>query len=571
MKKTRQFINLVLIISNFFFSCKKAVSSEDISTQNTNENIQENVNSSIENTPPNTPIETGASTDTITEVDPLISSDKYHSGYEKRKISNLYPFQPIIRKNLPRIHISTNDNNEFAINSKNIAKTDLSYTPCTVSIDNCGLEYQINNVEASVRARGNFTFKQVKKPFNLNFNSKIGLLGLNNGNKFKKWALNALACDFSNLHDATAFYLGKQLFNRNKLYTSDYTFVELYINGVYWGAYLLQERQQVNKNRVNIDDVEKRVPEGAYEGTDIGYFFELGPNANEGPLKNFQINYNNKPPLKFYNKNTATLINYKDYTIHSDVYYEHQRDFLANYLNNVYTLMYEAVYNKKYFKFNDDYTELIELSGTNSYDVINEAINLDSFVDMYILQEIFHDYDYSSSSKFFQVDFSYRGDKKLAWTAIWDNDNSFGNHSDYDGAGTSWENNVGLLMGNPNGLKSAKCPWHLILIHEKWFMDLIKTRWSQLIKNGVLYNSLHYIDEFKITFMNYFDKDWDKWHDYLLETTLFSTERNKTVISNSYLNAKNYEDAANFMFKWTAQRYNSLNNWFGDGTQLFSY
>lgn len=37
-------------------------------------------------------------------------------------------------------------------------------------------------------------------------------------------------------------------------YTPDSRFIDLYINGQYWGLYQLTERIEVNKNRINIDD-----------------------------------------------------------------------------------------------------------------------------------------------------------------------------------------------------------------------------------------------------------------------------------------------------------------------------
>ena len=94
------------------------------------------------------------------------------------------------------------------------------------------------------------------------------MLGLNNGEKFKNWVLLACFKDASLLRDATALKLYKTMFP--EYYASDSKLVEVFVNDVYWGVYLLAEQQETKSGRIEITEAEKN-----YEGTDIGYLIEF--------------------------------------------------------------------------------------------------------------------------------------------------------------------------------------------------------------------------------------------------------------------------------------------------------
>ena len=501
----------------------------------------------------------------LVESDPLVKSTRYHKGYEKRFRSNLYPYQPIMRNNIPRIDIITSTDTENIFATKPTKKEETEYLPMTFSLSNCEEKYILNGITGQIKARGNGSLTFDKKPFNLKLNEKTNILGINNGNKFKRWVLNAVARDSSNLRDLTAFYLGKQVFGYDKLFSSDFIFVELYLNNEYWGLYLVQEYNQVNKNRVNIDDVEKREPVNAYKGIDIGYYFEYDGYAvvNDDEEHTFRISYNNNASLKTldgvikYPPTTTmggiprTTIN--GYTMKSKIYSDDQLNFISNYVDKVYEIIYNAVYKKKYYVFDENYSQLIEIKNTTTYETVDKVVNIRSFVDMYILQEIFRDPDVAWGSKYFQVDFSTKGDKKLAWSSIWDNDLAFG---------TTGNTTEGYFAAG-RGTTGAINPWHCILVHEKWFMHLVKQKWEDLIRNKVLYNSLHYIDEYRINYYNKFVEDFNKW-GYIPQTAINTSADYKQA-------AKSVDGGVNFLFEWLVKRYNSLNSLYGDGSILFTY
>lgn len=106
------------------------------------------------------------------------------------------------------------------------------------------------NANDSIKVRGNSTAFASKKPYRIKLNKKTPLFGLPEA---KSWVLLANYYDNSQMLNAIAFELGKRF---GLDYTPDYRFVNVYINDVYKGIYLLCDQIQVGNNRVNISKKE---------------------------------------------------------------------------------------------------------------------------------------------------------------------------------------------------------------------------------------------------------------------------------------------------------------------------
>ena len=102
--------------------------------------------------------------------------------------------------------------------------------------------------DVQVKGRGNGTWVQDKKPYQIKFKDKVDLFGMG---KARKWVLLANAIDTTNLRIDTAFYLGRTL---GMEYAFDGEFVELYFNGEYEGLYYLTHAVEINKSSVNLKD-----------------------------------------------------------------------------------------------------------------------------------------------------------------------------------------------------------------------------------------------------------------------------------------------------------------------------
>ena len=99
-----------------------------------------------------------------------------------------------------------------------------------------------------VKGRGNGTWMQEKKPYQIKFGSKVDLFGMG---KAKKWVLLANAMDTTHLRNDAAFYLGRML---GMEYAFDGKFLELYIDEEYEGLYYLTHAVEIGKSTINLTD-----------------------------------------------------------------------------------------------------------------------------------------------------------------------------------------------------------------------------------------------------------------------------------------------------------------------------
>ena len=112
---------------------------------------------------------------------------------------------------------------------------------------------RLNAAEAltSFRTRGNFTIIGPKKSFSFKMENKANLAGMGAN---KKWILLANWCDVSLLRNQITFELFRQV---GMTYTSDCRQVDMYVNQNYHGTYLLTEKIQIKKNRLEITNLEE--------------------------------------------------------------------------------------------------------------------------------------------------------------------------------------------------------------------------------------------------------------------------------------------------------------------------
>lgn len=388
--------------------------------------------------------------------------------------------------------------------------TSRDYVACTVAVSGAAVsEYNFEPAAAEIRVRGNNTAEYDKKPYRIKFNKKRGMLGLNDDAECKSWVLLAEWKDTSMLRNALAYRLGNGIL-RDDLYCTDFRFTEVYVNDNYNGLYLLAEQQQVNKNRVDVAE-----PDEGYTGTDIGYFIEYdGYYTSEPEDERFRIT---TPELTCQDGTLETAVHVfpswkfdaSGYVVKNDIYSTAQRDFIKDYMQNAFDIMYKAVYNNEFYKFNADYTAIEKGTFASAKDAIAAAIDLESYVDMYILQDVCCDNDLNWSSFFMSADMSASGNKKLTFEAPWDFDSAFGLMK------TSVEKDVQnkIFAANADMVLPGVNPWTTVLAEADWFWDMVNERWQQLISDGVLTDALEFIDKCTDEYEAAFAKNFDRWTD----------------------------------------------------------
>lgn len=130
---------------------------------------------------------------------------------------------------------------------------------------------------AGVRGRGNSSWLQPKKPYNIKLDKKHEILGMKSS---KHWILLANAYyDRTQLHNAAAFEMAR---------LTDYpwvqkgAFVELVLNGEHQGLYYLCEKIRVEKGKIDIKEMAPSDTIG--EALTGGYLVESANAPSDGGL-----------------------------------------------------------------------------------------------------------------------------------------------------------------------------------------------------------------------------------------------------------------------------------------------
>lgn len=122
---------------------------------------------------------------------------------------------------------------------------------CTMLAINSNGKVDYDAELASMKGRGNSTWGYPKKPYNIKLGSKAKLFGME---KAKNWCLIANYIDLSLMRNQIAYNLGADI---GMNMSPDCRNIDLYVNGEYKGVYLITEKVEINKNRVDIFDLEE--------------------------------------------------------------------------------------------------------------------------------------------------------------------------------------------------------------------------------------------------------------------------------------------------------------------------
>lgn len=338
------------------------------------------------------------------------------------------------------IPVITIDTNNVEVVTKD------KYIPMNLSISNTEDEYLLSNVEGKIKGRGNSTWGMPKKPYKIKFNEKQNLFG---GGKAKTWTLIANYCDKSLLRNYLAYELSSMCSGIE--YTTNHVIVEVVVNSEYQGVYLLCDQMEVGKTRVNIEKDSSEI--------DTGYLIELDNRApEEGTV---DIDY-------FYSYNIPYAI--KSPETDSEYYSTAQLRFIREYLNN----SMDAIISKKMVR-------------------IEKYIDINSFVDTYIVQELFKNCDVGYSS--FYLYKEKNGVLKAG--PLWDFDISSGN-CDYSDSDTPYyyrTRNVNL--------------WYQKLMEVSEFYELVKNRYKEL--QPAIEKIILECNNILANYKNAFERNFEKW------------------------------------------------------------
>lgn len=341
---------------------------------------------------------------------------------------------------IPTIFINTE--NGTPITSKEI------YLNAKVSVrGSINGEFDITEVEAEVRGRGNSTWGMAKKPYRLKFGSKIKLLG--NKANVKNWVLLANYCDKTLMRNALAFETARNMFNF--AFTPSVTFVDVVLNDENLGSYMLTDQVEVDNDRVNIEKQTKTITDQDPEITG-GYLIEVDGFA-DSEISWFQTSRNMKVTIKYP----------KDDDINT-----YQSAYISNYTQQFEDALFSSTFSN-------------EVTGWRKY--FDEA----SVIDWYIACELFGNSDSWWSTYIYK-----KRDEKFKVGPLWDFDIAFNNDNRLGDATQK------LMSTNAHDPKTWIKRW----LEDPILANNIKSRWAELRKNGLndfmqnyITNSAEYLNQ----------------------------------------------------------------------------
>lgn len=488
-------------------------------------------------------------------------------------------FTPADNEIIPKLTFTFDKNDPNANFATVATKSDLSRPEVMgkLSISNCDSAYVKNNLDCGLKVRGNQTAGWSKKGFRIKLTGKSNLLGLNEGQKFKKWVLLADAKDTCIIRTALGLYLSKITVKEgDNVWYSDFCPVSVYLNDQYWGFYYLAEQKEVKSGRVMLPENDS---DSGYTGIDIGYCFELDHYADAQQADEasevkkgadgdptFKISY--KPQMIRGNVQGSLAAGGIDtYTMlseisdgPSDVHTDHtnsnQVAFIRNKLQALYTVLYEAAVNKKAKEINDA-GEVVNSSKTVK-EVVEQYFDLKAWADGIIINGFCCPPDLGYSSFYMSYDNSPTGDKRLRFDVPWDFDSNFGNRNGF------------ITNGDENTyVDRTHNMWIQLFSKIDFFMnDYVKARWN-LIREEKGFEEFFVLMK---TYFNDYDLEIQKNHKkWPQNDAAHQPPNNFDEIRNPYKEPSKYKDAEAETLRWCATRVNYLEKQWGNNRPNIKY
>ena len=251
-----------------------------------------------------------------------------------------------------------------------------------------------NTTIKKIKGRGNTSWDKPKKGYNITYDKKVGIAGME---KNKKYSILPNYQDDSLSRNRILYDLSDAV---GMPYASDSRYVDFYVNGYYWGSYLMCEKVEPGS----------LVP----EVTDDGYLNEDGTIKEDFP---FIAEVDASATTGDYYVTTNNM----KITIKAPEVDPGQPG-------------YEEVKNYVKEKFNAFYT------ATAPNGNLSAVADIDSVAKLYLINELGKNWDSGVSSTFFTYRQDENGNYKFYGSPVWDYDNSLGNAT-----GVQWDlRNIGV-------------------------------------------------------------------------------------------------------------------------------
>ena len=325
--------------------------------------------------------------------------------------------------------------------AKIVSKED--YVKASVSLEDAGTVSE--PLSCNVRGRGNTTWSWPKKPYLLKFDSKTSFFGFP---AHKRWVLLANFLDRTMMRNLVAMKVASMT---SLAWTPRCRSVELVLNGVHQGNYLLIEQVRVDKNRVNIGD------DGYLFESDFHYDNEIQWIDTHGKC----VQFSNGIPFGIKNPDTDDI---------TDAQIQDGKDLIARTA--------EAIYGPDFRDPEKGYAAYIDV---------------DSFIDYWIVFEVMGNHELGNPGS---VYYHCKPGGKLV-------------------AGPCWDFDWGILSYNTSpqaktGLINREACWYARLFEDPAFAARVSDRFNELLPQ--LQTIPAYIDELEAALTLSAQENFKMWN-----------------------------------------------------------
>ena len=307
----------------------------------------------------------------------------------------------------------------------------------------------------SFKGRGNSSWTTAKRSYGLKLPVSASLLGMSPGTS---WTLSGGVLDATGLRNKLFYDMAEACGLQNAV---EAEWVDLYINGSYYGCYLLTEKITIGQGRLDIGDLEGETESINESGLDSyapyadtlagmqlwgrsiannpsditgGYLLEI-----EKYDQRFQAE-----PSRFVTTNAQPFV------IKSPEYASaEQVQYIASFVQE----FEEALYAEEGYNTSGGY--------------YLDYIDLESFVARHLIDEISKNIDVGYSSHFI---YKPRGENKLYAGPVWDYDTALGNNG-------GWGDSA--ILKSPEGMLANSTGWGEQLWNKPEFRELSKEMFQE--------------------------------------------------------------------------------------------
>lgn len=389
---------------------------------------------------------------TTNAVKVLVDEVEQKSGMTKNDFSSPVVYQFIMRNGetfqytvkaefllsaIPELTITTTDPSIAEIPSKDY------YLEGTLAVNGRG-GYEDYTGKTEVKGRGNSTWGYPKKPYRLKLNKKAEICGLG---KAKNYVLLANHLDPTLMLDSVAFKIGRLL---ELPFTNHAIPVDVVLNGIYKGSYLLTEQIEVKENRVDLDE-------------------------NNSVMWELDSYWDDEPKFKSTAFNLPVMVKDPDLTTEQFEYWK--KDF------NAFTTQFAKE----------------PLEG-NSY---VDMIDIESVAKFLITFNLVHNMEINHPKSVF---LHKEGNGKYVMGPIWDFDWAY----DYEGTSNHFGRyNTPLFSSSMNGVGTA---FFQRFLQDSRVKAIYKRTWQDF-KNNKLDALLQYVDDYAVMLKPSVERNSELWEN----------------------------------------------------------